>query len=187
MQPPPAVPVETLLDTVDWSSSPLGPKDGWPDCLHWAIDIMFPSDAQIVMFWGPEYVALYNDIYAPTIGDKHPHAFGRPAREYWTELWDDLEPLLNRVLQEGETVSAKDRPFYIERHGYPETVYFDISYSPIRDRDRVVRGVFCIVNETTERVKADAQVRESEERLRAIFAQPAAGIALGELSAHLLS
>lgn len=187
MQPPPAVPVETLLDTVDWSSSPLGPKDGWPDCLHWAIDIMFPSDAQIVMFWGPEYVALYNDIYAPTIGDKHPHAFGRPAREYWTELWDDLEPLLNRVLQEGETVSAKDRPFYIERHGYPETVYFDISYSPIRDRDRVVRGVFCIVNETTERVKADAQVRESEERLRAIFAQSAAGIALGELSGHLVS
>lgn len=186
MQPPP-VPVETLLQTVDWSSTPLGPRSEWPDCLYSAIDIMVPSDAQIVMFWGPEYVALYNDIYAPTIGDKHPHAFGRPAREFWTELWDDLEPLLSRVLEDGETVSAKDRPFYIERHGYPETVYFDISYSPVRDRDGVVRGVFCIVNETTERVKADAQVRESEERLRAIFAQSAAGIALGELSGHLIS
>jgi hypothetical protein len=30
-------------------------------------------------------------------------------------------------------VFAKDRPFYIERHGYPENVYFDISYSPVRD------------------------------------------------------
>lgn len=179
--------VSMLLDTVNWSSSPLGPRAQWPAYLHAAIDIMIPSQAQIVMFWGPEFVALYNDIYAPTIGDKHPRAFGRPAREYWTELWDDLEPLLKRVLDHGETVAAKDRPFHIERHGYPETVYFDISYSPVRDQDRVVRGVFCIVNETTARVKADAAMRESEERLRAVFAQSAAGIAVGDLSGKLIN
>ena len=182
-----AVPVSSLLDTVDWASGPLGPKSEWPACLHAAIGIMLPSHAQIVMFWGPEFVAFYNDAYAPTIGNKHPHAFGRPAREYWNELWDDLEPLLQRVLAKGETVAAKDRPFYIERHGYPETVYFDISYSPVADQDGTVRGVFCIVNETTERVKADAALRESEERLRAIFAQSAAGIALGDLTGKLLS
>jgi len=182
-----AVPVSSLLDTVDWASGPLGPKSEWPACLHAAIGIMLPSQAQIVMFWGPEFVAFYNDAYAPTIGNKHPDAFGRPAREYWNELWDDLEPLLKRVLGKGETVAAKDRPFYIERHGYPETVYFDISYSPVADQDGTVRGVFCIVNETTERVKADAALRESEERLRAIFAQSAAGIALGDLTGKLLS
>ena len=44
---------------------------------------------------------------------------------------------------------AKDRPFYIERHGYPENVYFDISYSPVRDEAGKVGGVLCIVNETT--------------------------------------
>nr|WP_298100454.1 PAS domain S-box protein [uncultured Shinella sp.] len=176
-----------LLDSVNWPSSPLGPRTHWPACLHAALDIMIPSQAQIVMFWGPEFVALYNDIYAPTIGDKHPRAFGRPARENWTELWDDLEPLLKRVLDQGETVAAKDRPFHIERHGYPETVYFDISYSPVRDQDRIVRGVFCIVNETTARVKADAAVRKSEERLRAVFAQSAAGIAVGDLSGNLIS
>ena len=182
-----AASVADLLETVDWASSPLGPRSEWPACLQAAIGIMCPAQAQIVMFWGPEFVALYNDVYAPTIGYKHPHAFGRPAREYWSELWDDLEPLLKRVLDNGETVAAKDRPFYIERHGYPETVYFDISYSPVADQDGVVRGVFCIVNETTERVRADAALRESEERLRAIFAQSAAGIALGDLSGKLIS
>ncbi len=179
--------VAELLETVDWASGPLGPKTDWPACLHAAIDIMVPSQAQIVMFWGPEFVALYNDVYAPTIGDKHPYAFGRPAREHWTELWEDLEPLLKRVLYGGDTVAAKDRPFYIERHGYPETVYFDISYSPVRDEERKVRGVFCIVNETTDRVKADAAVRESEERLRAIFSQSAAGIAVGDLAGTLVN
>jgi hypothetical protein len=70
---------------------------------------MLPAKAQIVIFWGPEFVAIYNDAYAPTIGEKHPHALGRPAREYWSELWSDLEPMLQRVLQTGETVFAKDR------------------------------------------------------------------------------
>lgn len=186
-EPANMVPVASLLDTIDWASGPLGPKSEWPACLQAAISIMLPSQAQIVMFWGAEFVAFYNDIYAPTIGNKHPHAFGRPAREYWKELWDDLEPLLRRVFEKGETVSAKDRPFYIERYGYPETVYFDISYSPVADQDGIVHGVFCIVNETTERVRADAALRESEERLRAIFAQSAAGIALGDLSGTLIS
>lgn len=137
------------------------------------------------MFWGPEFVAFYNDAYAPTIGEKHPAAFGRPAREYWHELWSDLEPLLRRVLDDGETVVAKDRPFYIERHGYPETVYFDISYSPVRDDDGKIEGVFCIVNETTERVRSDKALRRSQERLQALFTQTAAGIAQCDLSGRL--
>lgn len=44
----------------------------------------------MVLFWGPQFVAIYNDTYAPTIGDKHPHALGRPAQEHWAELWGDL-------------------------------------------------------------------------------------------------
>ena len=124
------------------------------NALKAAVSLMLPAKAQIVIFWGPELVALYNDAYAPTIGDKHPRALGRPARENWAELWDDLEPLLRRVLETGETVFAKDRPFYIERHGYPESVYFDISYSPVWDEAGKVGGVLCIVSETTERVVA---------------------------------
>jgi two-component sensor histidine kinase len=126
---------------------------------------MLPAKAQIVMFWGPEFVALYNDAYAPSIGNKHPHALGRPAREYWSELWDDLEPLLRRVRDTGETVYAKDRPFYIERHGFPENVFFDISYSPVPRETGEIDGVFCIVNETTERVVAQRELASAQERL----------------------
>ncbi len=33
------------------------------------------------------------------------------------------------------TYSAKNRLFYIERHGYGETVFFDISYSAAPETD----------------------------------------------------
>ncbi len=155
-----------LIETRDWSGSPLGPPEQWSSTLKAAAAMMLPAHSQIVLFWGPEFAALYNDAYAPTIGDKHPHALGRPAREYWAELWDDLEPLLSSVRETGKTISAKDRPFYIERHGYPETVYFDISYSAVRDETGAVEGVLCLVNETTERVTAERTLRQSEERLR---------------------
>jgi PAS domain S-box-containing protein len=173
------------IEDYDWENSPLGPMAAWPACLKMAVELMLPSQAQIVMFWGEDFVALYNDAYAPTIGMKHPKALGRPAREYWGELWSDLEPLLRGVLHDGKAIAARDRPFYIERHGYPETVYFDISYSPVRDEMGKVRGVFCIVNETTERVHFETALRQSEERLRAIFSQSAAGIGQADLSGHI--
>ena len=154
-----------LIRALDWSMTSLGPISGWPAHLKGAVSLMLPAKAQIVLFWGPEFVALYNDAYAPTIGEKHPRALGRPARENWTELWDDLEPLLRRVLETGETVFAKDRPFYIERSGYPENVYFDISYSPVLNETGEIGGVLCIVSETTERVVAQRELARAQERL----------------------
>src|SRR5580692_2459848 len=97
-----------LIRALDWSKTSLGPIAAWPAPLKAAIGLMLPAQAQIVLFWGAEFIALYNDAYAPTIGEKHPRALGRPARESWSELWDDLEPLLRRVLEAGETVVAKD-------------------------------------------------------------------------------
>jgi two-component sensor histidine kinase len=177
-----------LVRALEWSKTSLGPISAWPAHLKATISLMLSAQAQIVLFWGPEFVALYNDAYAPTIGDKHPRALGRPARENWAELWDDLEPLLRRVLETGETVFAKDRPFYIERHGYPENVYFDISYSPVRDEAGKVEGVLCIVSETTERVVAQERqrllLRETNHRLKNLFAMIDAMISLSVRSAR---
>ncbi|MBV9904456.1 MAG: PAS domain-containing protein, partial [Alphaproteobacteria bacterium] len=164
----------------DWSQSPLGRIEAWSPALLTAVGLMLPAQAQIVLFWGPQYVALYNDAYVPTIGDKHPRALGRPARENWAELWDDLEPLLRGVRETGQTFSAKDRPFYIERSGrVGETVYFDVSYSLVREADGSPGGVLCIVSETTERVRALQSLRRSEERVR--LATENAGLALFEI------
>ncbi|MGH7266544.1 MAG: histidine kinase dimerization/phospho-acceptor domain-containing protein, partial [Candidatus Rokuibacteriota bacterium] len=148
-----------LMRGLDWARTPLGPPDLWPQSLRSALSILLVSKAQIVMFWGPELVALYNDAYRPVFGAKHPTALGRPARECWSEIWEVLGPLLEGVLRKGEAFWARDHPFFLERHGYVEETYFDVSYDPIRDETGGVGGVFCIVSETTGRVIGERRLR----------------------------
>lgn len=165
-------PMGALTATID-ASSPLGPASDWSPSLVSTVRLMLSSRAEIVLFWGPDYCALYNEAYAPTIGDKHPRVLGRPAREGWAELWDDLGPLLQSVRDTGETFHAKDRPFYIERDGgRGEEVFFDISYSPVFELDGSIGGVLCIVSETTVRVLAEREARADRNRLWALARDP---------------
>ena len=60
--------------------------------------------------------------------------------------------LLDCVVRTGEAFWARDLLFVIERHGFVEDTYFDVSYDPVRVEFCSVGGVFCIVTETTERV-----------------------------------
>ncbi|MDR0278066.1 MAG: response regulator [Paucimonas sp.] len=145
--------ISGLLQAFGRESSPLGLPGDWSPGLQAAMAMLLPAQAQIVLFWGPQFVALYNEAYAPTIGAKHPHALGRPAIEHWSELWDDLEPLLRGVRETGKTFSAANRPFYIERSGAGETAWFDVSYSAVRETDGSIGGVLCIVAETTRRMQ----------------------------------
>lgn len=165
-------PVGALTARID-AGSPLGPVEGWSPALVSTVRLMLSSQAEIVLFWGPDLCALYNEAYAPTIGDKHPRVLGRPAREGWSELWDDLEPLLRSVVEGGQSVHAKDRPFYIERDGRQgEEVFFDISYSPVFEADGSIGGALCIVSETTKRVLAEKEMRADRARLWALARDP---------------
>lgn len=141
-----------LIRAKAWSSTPFGPIESWPQSLRSAVSILLPSKAQIVLFWGPELVAIYNDAYRPAFGSKHPAALGMPAHECWSEVWDVLEPLFQSVVSTGEAFWAKDHLFELERHGYVEETYFDVSYDPVRDETGRVGGIFCIVSETTGRI-----------------------------------
>ncbi|MFG1800251.1 SpoIIE family protein phosphatase [Micromonospora carbonacea] len=169
----------------DWAASPLGAPSGWPPALCHAVAMMLSSRAQIVMFWGPEHRAFYNDAYLPTIGDKHPHAVGQPAHEHWRETWDVLGPLLDSVHKTGEPYRGENHPFVLHRHGFLEDVYFDISYDPIRAADGGIDGVLCLVNETTGRVLGERRLRALAE-LGSELAEAEDVAALGRAAAGVL-
>jgi len=149
-----------LIRERDWSRSPVGPLEHWQQSLRTAVGMLLASRAQIILFWGPDFIVLYNDAYRPVFGGKHPDALGRPGREAWSEIWESqLGPLLDGVVRTGDAYWATDLLFTLQRHGYAEETYFDISYDPVRDESGKVGGVYCIVTETTGRVTGARRLR----------------------------
>src|SRR6185503_11234940 len=95
----------------------------------------------------------------PVFGAKHPDALGLPGSRAWSEIWDtQLHELLAGVVRTGEAFWAKDLLFDLERYGFAEETYFDVSYDPVRVESGAVGGVFCIVTETTERVVGERRL-----------------------------
>ena len=98
-----------LIRAFDWSQTPLGPITQWPQSLRSAVSILLPSKAQICLFWGPELNLLYNDAYIEVVGDKHPALLGTPGRVFWADIWEQLGPLLNGVIDAGALQTALAR------------------------------------------------------------------------------
>src|SRR5579883_324639 len=149
-----------LMRSIDWSQTPLGPKEQWPQSLRTSVSICLASRFPILIWWGPELVMLYNDAYRPILGSvKHPQAMGQRGKECWPEIWDVIGPMLEGVLSMGEATWSDDQLLLLNRNGYIEECYFTFSYSPIRDESGGIGGVFTAVTETTGRVLGARRLR----------------------------
>jgi DNA-binding NtrC family response regulator/signal transduction histidine kinase len=141
---------------LDWSSTVLGPLEQWPQSLRASVRVMLGSGYPMLVCWGPAYTMLYNDPYRPLIGTKHPAALGCAIRDVLPETWDFLGPRYDRVMKDGQEAShLTGQMFTVYRNNYLEECYFSFSYSPIRDDNGNVGGVFTAVLDMTERVIED--------------------------------
>jgi len=148
-----------LMRSIDWSRTPVGPTEKWPQSLKTALSILLTQKTPVFLFWGPEHVQFYNDAYRPILGtSKHPTAMGQRGRDCWREIWDIIQPMLDAVHQ-GESTAVTDGLLVIDRNGYLEEFYFNYTYSPIRDESGSVGGVFCVVYDTTQRVIGERRLK----------------------------
>src|SRR5438094_3003259 len=149
-----------LMRAIDWSATPLGPVERWPLTLRSALSVCLDSPLPMMIWWGPELVALYNDAYRPMLGSRqHPEALGRPGRECWLDVWNVIGPMLEGVLWGGKATFSDDLLLPLDRHGYREECYLTLSFSPIRDEAGRVHGVFTTAAETTRRVLGERRLR----------------------------
>ena len=142
----------------DWSSTPLGPISTWPSDLRGAVSICLTSRFPMLIWWGSEYVMIYNDGYRPMLGSKHPEALGSPGKVVWPEIWDSIGPMLDSVMDSGVATWSRDQKLMLERNGYVEECYFTFSYSPIAVESGQVCGVFTAVVETTDHVLGERRL-----------------------------
>ena len=85
----------------DWSKTPIGPIESWPQSLRTAASLCLASRFQLIIFWTRDLIQLYNDAFLTILGNKHPQALGQPARESWAEMWDVIAPLYEHVFATG--------------------------------------------------------------------------------------
>jgi PAS domain S-box-containing protein len=159
-----------MMRAHDWPSSPLGALDTWSGPLCTSIGIMLNSAFPVFAAWGPDLIFLYNDLFAEVLANKHPDALGRPFREIWFDVWNDIQPLIARAL-DGEAIYMENMPFRMMRKGYEEDTFVTFSYSPLRDEQGKIQGLFCTCAETTQQVRADAEIRQLAQTLESRVAE----------------
>jgi hypothetical protein len=107
-----------LMRAKDWSQTPLGPPESWPQSLRTTVQIMLGSRYAMWMGWGQNITFFYNDAYRPTLGTKHPWALGSSTHEVWAEIWPAIGPRIDRVIAHGEATWDEGLLLFLERHGY---------------------------------------------------------------------
>ena len=147
-----------LMRAHDWSDSPLGAPDTWPQSLRSVVGLLLQSQFPMFVAWGTELGFLYNDSYAEILGTKHPRALGRRFHDIWSEIWADISPLIDAAMA-GQATYHEDLPLLMNRKGYDEQTWFTFSYSPVRDESGKVAGMFCACTETTGRILAERALR----------------------------
>lgn len=180
------------IRTTDWSTTPIGSPENWPLNLKLAVSIMLSTPFPMYIAWGKEYTQLYNDGYRPILGSsKHPQALGIGTEVTFKEIWHIIGPMFDGVMK-GEAVGFPNFMLPLNRNGYVEECYFDFSYSPIKSEHGLIGGVLVTVIETTEKIKALNNLRESQlelelskievqnerDRLKSFFMQAPAGICI---------
>jgi two-component sensor histidine kinase len=147
----------------DWSGTTLGPPHAWPQALRAVVQMSLSQKHAICLFWGPELTMIYNDAYAPMLGDRQSWALGRPFAEVWSDVWPQVKPIADQALA-GDGTFHENMHLVMTRKGYEEDTYWTFSYSPLYDDEGHVRGLIDVAVDTTPMVlsQREAQVLQRE-------------------------
>jgi len=149
----------------DWSSTPLGQPETWPQSLRTAVRILLNTNHPMFIWWGSELIQFYNDAYRQTMGpERHPSALGQGGRECWAEIWDIIGPQIEQVMSGGGATWHENQLVPVTRHGRLEQVWWTYGYSPI-DEDDGVGGVLVVCRDVTKDYLAATALREREAQL----------------------
>jgi PAS domain S-box-containing protein len=162
--------VAQLIQSHDWRQSPIGAPASWPVSLRTVVSLMLDSKFPMFVAWGPELTFLYNDAYSEILGEKHPAALGSRFEDIWSEIWEDISPIIERAMG-GVASFYENLPLTMQRKGYAEQTWFTFSYSPVYDENGKVGGMYCACTETTQQVLAERHRQQENARLHQLFQQ----------------
>jgi len=161
-----------LTRAFDWTLTPLGPVDQWPEILLNHVNTLLNSRHPMFLWWGKDLVQFYNDAYRPSLGDgKHPKALGQRGEDCWPEIWHVIYPQIEAVMTRGEASWHENQLVPIHRNGRIEDVYWTYGYSPVYASTGEIAGTLVVCTETTDTILARQLQQREKERLADLFEQ----------------
>lgn len=179
-----------LVRSLDWSATPLGAPENWSPALRTIVPILLANRFPQLLWWGPEYISIYNDAYRPILGRKHPWGLGKPVRDCWSEIWHILKPLIDTPFNGGPSTWSEDIELQINRSGFIEETHFTVAYSAVPDETARggIGGVLATVHEITEKVVGQRRItvlRDLGARTAARTAEEACVMSAAMLRPHI--
>ena len=153
----------SLLQSVEWSGTSLGPQSGWPVELLTAVRTLLPSRLPVMICWGEDLVQIYNEAFAPLLGDKHPTAMGQSAPDCWVKEWNRIAPAVEGFLAGEGVLSDEEFPLFLNRHGYLEETYWNFSLNLIHGADNERQGLLLSAMDDTTRVVSNRRLSTIHE------------------------
>ena len=149
-----------LIHSRNWAETPIGAPDSWSVSLRMMVNFLLANRFPLLLWWGPQYLQIYNDAYRPIPGVKHPRSLGQPAAECWSEIWNILQPLIDTPFDGGPATWIEDLELEVCRSNFTEETHFTVAYSPVPDdtAPRGIGGVLATVHEITEKIVSARRV-----------------------------
>ena len=153
-----------LVRNHDWAARPLGPVETWPRPLGTILGMVLGAIPPMAICWGPDCVLIYNDAWRVLIGDKHPAALGRPAREVFPDIWGAVSSIVLGVMAGHGGAETHGGLLPSELNGRAEEVWLHCSFNPILLEDGTVGGTLALATEVTARFEVERTRRAGEAR-----------------------
>ncbi|CAN5527679.1 hypothetical protein BH09PSE5_BH09PSE5_32670 [soil metagenome] len=168
-----------LIRSHDWASTALGPVEGWPPSLRAFVFVMLQRPQPMCIVWGPERLVIYNDGFAPILGDKHPAALGRrfeatlrvAGGSEGNDAGSDWPGLVDNVYASGEPCAATNVCLSLPCATAADADavglrFFDFTLQPVHDAHGDVEGALVEAVDVTARMSVEIALRDSEQRLK---------------------
>lgn len=147
--------------SIDWASTSLGPIEDWSTELRGMCNLIMASPHPAAMYWGEDFIAIYNEAYIHLAGQKHPQLMGQSYKVAWAEIWDNVKDVFENARTTGQATMKDDDCLFIQRSaadGYLEETYFSWSIIPLVGGDGSVVGLYNPAFEKTKRRVAERRM-----------------------------
>ncbi|KAJ4410277.1 hypothetical protein N0V82_009297 [Gnomoniopsis sp. IMI 355080] len=147
-------PYMDVVASLDWASRSIGPPDTWPPLLKQSFDQILADARPIAIFWGDQYILLYNEAFNKLCGSFHTKLMGKPIESAWPESGLKLKNIMVTTAANPRTIVEDEWRSFIVKSDEDriEELYIKWSLVPITDGDKIMGFLHPVLDTTSIRL-----------------------------------